>query len=115
MVAAMTILPVASNFFLQDIDSSDRLSDTWDRITGHIMRLTNTPRRRTTWIVALLTVPPLLAWLLAPKMDFLPQADADGVEAYFSMPEGIPLRTIEDELMVEVIDRLQKNSDGEIS
>ena len=60
-------------------------------------------------------IPPLLAWLLAPKMDFLPQADADGVEAYFSMPEGIPLRTIEDELMVEVIDRLQPHVDGEAS
>jgi len=31
------------------------------------------------------------------------------------MPEGIPLRTIEDELMTEVIDRLQPHVDGEAS
>jgi multidrug efflux pump subunit AcrB len=106
---------VASSFFLKDVGSNDRLSQVWDRITGHVVHLTGTPQRRSAWIIALLTVPPLLAWLLAPKMDFLPQADADGVEAYFSMPEGIPLRTIEDELMTEVIDRLQPHVDGEAS
>jgi len=115
MVAAMTVLPVASNFFLKDIDSNDRLSQVWDRITDHVVRLTNTPQRRSAWIIALLSVPPLLAWMLAPKMDFLPQADADGVQVFFSMPEGIPLRTIENELMAEVVDRLQPHVDGEAS
>jgi multidrug efflux pump subunit AcrB len=115
MVAAMTVLPVASKFFLKSAGSDDRLSDVWDRITGHVVHLTGTPRRRSAWIITLLTIPPLFAWLLAPKMDFLPQADADGVEAFFSMPEGIPLGTIEDELMAEVIDRLQPHVDGEAS
>ena len=115
MVAAMTVLPVASKFFLEDVRSDDRLRQVWDRITGHVVQLTGTPRRRSAWIITLLTVPPLLAWLLAPKMDFLPQADADGIQAFFSMPEGIPLRTIEDELMAEVIDRLQPHVDGEAS
>lgn len=115
MLAAMTILPVASAFFLKDSDSNDRLSDFWDRTTRRIVRLTGTPRRRAAWIVSLLTIPPLLAWALAPKMDFLPQADADGIQAFFSMPEGIPLSTIENELMAEVIDRLQPHVDGEAS
>jgi multidrug efflux pump subunit AcrB len=113
MVAAMTVLPVASKFFLEDAGSDDRLSQVWDRITGHVINVTGTRRRRSAWIITLLAVPPLLAWLLTPKMDFLPQADADGVEAFFSMPEGIPLRTIDDELMAEVIDRLQPHVDGE--
>ncbi|MEO1245672.1 MAG: efflux RND transporter permease subunit [Pseudomonadota bacterium] len=113
MLAAMTILPVASRLLLKDVGKSDRLSGFWDGVTDHIVSLTGTPGRRAAWIVTLLTVPPLLTVLLAPKMDFLPQADADGVEAFFSMPEGIPLRTIEEDLMAEVIDRLQPYVDGE--
>ncbi len=115
MIAAMTILPVASNYFLKDADSIDHLKDFWDKVTRHVVDLTGTPQRRVAWIVTLLTVPPLLAWLLAPKMDFLPQADADGVQAFFSMPEGIPLRTIDNELMTEVIRRLQPHVDGKAS
>ena len=65
--------------------------------------------------MALLTIPPLVAFVLAPKLDFLPRADSDGVQVFFSMPEGIPLRTIEDELMAEVVDRLQPHVDGEAS
>ena len=112
-IAALTILPVASSVFLDTLKDEDRLSRLWDRITGRIVELTGTPQRRTAWIVALLTLPPLLAWSLAPKMDFLPKADSDGVQVFFSMPEGIPLRTIEDELMAEVVDRLQPHVDGD--
>ncbi len=113
MIAALTILPVASNYFLDEIRGEDRLGKLWDRIAGRIVGLTNTPRRRSGWIVALLTIPPLVAWALAPKLDFLPKADSDGVQVFFSMPEGIPLRMIENELMAEVVDRLQPHVDGD--
>ena len=115
MIAAITILPVASNYFQKDQVIVDRLGNFWDRITETIIDWTNTRERRIAWVVSLLAVPALLTWLLAPKLDFLPQADSDGVEVYFSMPEGIPLRTIEEELIAEVIDRLQPHVDGEES
>jgi len=115
MIAALTILPVASRFFLDDVGEGDRLSGIWDRITDLVTGLTGTPGRRTAWIVTLLTIPPLAAWMLAPKMDFLPQADADGIEVFLGMPEGIPLGTIESELMSEVIDRLKPYVDGDAS
>ncbi len=115
MLAAVTVLPVASRMLLKDLGGADRLSSFWDTVTQRIVDLTGTPGRRAAWIVTLLTVPPLLSLLLAPKMDFLPQADADGVEAFFSMPDGIPLRTIEDDLMSVVIDRLEPYVDGEAS
>jgi multidrug efflux pump subunit AcrB len=82
-------------------------------VTSTIIRLTGTPRRRSAWIVSLIALPALLTWLLAPKLDFLPQADSDGVQVFFSMPEGIPLRTIENELIAEVINRFQPHVDGE--
>ena len=115
-IAALTILPSASNHFLRSVrGSKDHMSGYWDRMTALVMHLTGTARRRRGWILGLLAIAPLLTWLLAPKLDFLPQADADGVEVYFSMPEGIPLSTIENELMAEVMKRLQPHVDGDKS
>jgi multidrug efflux pump subunit AcrB len=115
LIAAITVLPVASNHFRSDQLTIDRLAPFWDRITRKIVGLTNTPRLRTKWIVSLLVAPALLTWLLAPKLDFLPQADSDGVQVFFSMPEGIPLSTIENELILETIDRLKPHVDGDAS
>lgn len=112
MIAAITVLPVASNRFCRNQVTVDRLGEFWDRVTAKIVRLTDTPRLRAGWIAGLLALPVLATWLLAPKLDFLPQADSDGVEVYFSMPEGIPLGTIEDELIAEVIRRFQPHVDG---
>ena len=112
-IAAITVLPVASNYFRSDQLVIDRLGPFWDKITNRIVSLTSTPQLRTRWIVSLLLAPALLTWLLAPKLDFLPQADSDGIEVYFSLPEGIPLSTIENELILEVIDRLQPYVDGD--
>jgi len=113
LIAAITVLPVASYYFRSDQLAVDRLSAFWDRITNKIVRLTSTPQLRAKWIVSSLLVPVLLTWLLAPKLDFLPQADSDGVQVFFSMPEGVPLSYIENELILEVIDRLQPYVDGD--
>jgi multidrug efflux pump subunit AcrB len=91
MIAAVTILPVASNYFRNDRVTVDRLEHLWDKVTSKIMELTDSPQRRR------------------------PQADSDGVQVFFSMPEGIPLRTIEDELIGEVMRRFQPHVDGEAS
>ena len=115
LIAAITVLPVASNYFRNDQLAEDRLAGLWDRITSTIIRWTNTPVLRMKWIAALLLAPALLTWALAPKLDFLPQADSDGVQVFFSMPEGVPLSTIENELILKVIDRLKPHVDGEAS
>ena len=115
MITAVTILPVASSYFSQDKLLKDRLGEFWDRVTSLIIGWTDSNRKRMTWIASLLILPAFLTWALAPKMDFLPQADADGIEVYFSMPEGIPLRTIENEIIAEVISRLKPHVDGDVS
>jgi multidrug efflux pump subunit AcrB len=113
LIAAITILPVVSNLFCGNELTRDRFGAFWDRLTDKIVSLTSSPLLRTKWIVSLLVAPVLVIWLLAPKLDFLPQADSDGVQVFFSMPEGIPLSTIENELILEVIDRLQPHVAGE--
>jgi multidrug efflux pump subunit AcrB len=113
MLAAITILPVASNYLQKEQVLVDRLGGFWDRLTATIISWTDRRQQRILWVVSLLAVPAFLTWLLAPKLDFLPQADSDGIEVGFSMPEGIPLRTVEDELVTEVIKRFQPYVDGE--
>lgn len=113
LIAAITVLPVVSNHFCDGKVAADRLAEFWDKLTEKVIHLTRTPVMRGRWIASLLIAPILLTWLLAPKLDFLPQADADGVQVFFSMPEGIPLSTIENELILQVIDRLQPHVDGE--
>jgi len=115
MIAAITILPVASNRFGKDALTVDRLDRFWDRITERIVAWTSTGRRRGGWIATLVALPLAATWLLAPKLDFLPQADADGIQVFFAMPEGIPLSTIEDELIAEVVERLRPHVDGTAS
>jgi len=112
MISAMTILPVASQYFLKADTSCDPMKKAWDSLTTKIIDLTGTPKRRALWIVALLTLSPLLTIVFAPKLDFLPQADSDGVQVWFSMPEGIPLSTVEDEVIAEVVERLRPHVEG---
>lgn len=114
MLAALTLLPLASRYTLSaSTSAADTLQPVWERITACIMRLTDTPRRRLGWVLSLMLVPPVLAFAMAPKLDLLPSADADGIQVGFSLPDGIPLSIIERELAAEVVRRLQPHLDGE--
>ncbi|MEM1091453.1 MAG: efflux RND transporter permease subunit [Pseudomonadota bacterium] len=114
-VAAVTLLPAAGRRLLAEETTEDPMANVWDQISRRVMSMTATPVRRTVWIAALIITPVAGTWLLLPRLDFLPQADSDGVEVSFSMPEGIPLSTIENELVQEVIARLQPHVDGDAS
>ncbi|HKJ17041.1 MAG TPA: efflux RND transporter permease subunit [Xanthomonadales bacterium] len=113
MLSAMTILPVASQYFLKSENHHDPMKKAWEQLTAKIISLTDTPKRRALWIVTLLTLAPLMTFIFAPRLDFLPQADSDGVQVWFNMPEGIPLRTVENEVIAEVIERLRPHVEGD--
>ncbi|MFK7954756.1 MAG: efflux RND transporter permease subunit [Lysobacterales bacterium] len=114
-VAALTLLPAASARLLNQNVDVDPLAKTWRRLSQGVMALTDSSGRRAIWIVALIAVPVLSTWATLPKLDFLPQADGDGVEVSFSMPEGVGLTTIENELIGEVIARLKPHVDGDVN
>ncbi len=112
-LAALTVLPAASSFILANQSHRDPLSRWWSKTATIITSITDSPRQRFGWIVSLLLLPPLVAWVLMPKIDFLPQANSDGIQVGFSMPEGIPLSTIDRELLQTVRNRLQPHVDGD--
>ena len=104
LIVAVTVLPLATRLWIRERTLRDPHAQLWDRITGAIMTLTGSPRRRATVITALLTVPVVLAWALLPELDYLPPVKRDAVDTFFVVPTGANWDTIDREV-VQVIDK----------
>jgi len=109
---AITVLPVAASFLLRDEDD-DRKRRWWDALSQFVDRLTATPARCRTWIGALLGGSLLAIALLMPKANLLPQAPADSLNAFFSMPPGGTIEMVRDEIAGTIVDRLRPYMDHE--
>jgi multidrug efflux pump subunit AcrB len=103
---AITVLPVAANFFLRK-ENDDPLVHWWDRITKLIMHLTRTPARCGAWIAGILGASLLAILLLVPKANLLPQAPSDSLNAFFAMPPGGTVEMVETEIAGTIVERLR--------
>ncbi len=103
---AITVLPVAASFLLRDEDD-DRKRHWWDGLTALVMRLTRTPALCRIWIVAILGASVLAVVLLVPKANLLPQAPADSLNAFFSMPPGGTIEMVREEIAGTIVERLR--------
>ena len=109
---AITVLPVAANFFLRK-EARDPLEHWWDRITAIVMRLTRTPAMCRGWIVGILGASLLVITLLVPKANLLPQAPSDSLNAFFAMPPGGTVEMVETEIAGTIVERLRPYMDHE--
>jgi multidrug efflux pump subunit AcrB len=103
---AITVLPVAANFFLRK-ENSDPLEHWWDRVTELVMRLTRTPALCRSWTAGILSASLLVIFLLVPKANLLPQAPSDFFRAFFMMPPGSTVEMAEKEIAGTVVERLR--------
>ena len=103
---AITVLPVAANFFLRK-ESEDPLEHWWDRITHFVMKLTRTPLLCKSWIAGILGASFLVIFLLVPKANLLPQAPSDSLNAFFAMPPGGTVEMVETEIAGTIVERLR--------
>jgi len=103
---AITVLPVAANFFLKK-EKDDPNEHWWDRITALVMRVTRTPALCRTWIAAILGGSVLAIVLLMPKANLLPQAPSDSLNAFFAMPPGGTVEMVEKEIAGTIVERLR--------
>ncbi|MCH7893410.1 MAG: efflux RND transporter permease subunit [Proteobacteria bacterium] len=110
---AMTVLPAASSRWLSKEERKDPMSHWWDRVTGLMMRLTDTRFQRSAWIGGLLVSAVAITVLLMPKADFLPSAKADAVQTFFSLPAGSTVKMLETEIASEIVRRLKPYMDHE--
>ncbi|TQV84680.1 efflux RND transporter permease subunit [Exilibacterium tricleocarpae] len=113
MVVAITVLPVASQFWLRDEKREDAFGAYWDRLTGFVMRLTDTPARRLLWAGGLLGGAVLITALLMPKADFLPRVPTDGFFFSLDLPPGGNLAFVKQEIAERVKERIEPFMHGD--
>lgn len=111
-IAAITIVPLASRYWLGNSVSRDPFAHYWQRLSSVIMRLTNSNAKRYGWTTALLAGSVLLTLILLPRTDFMPRAPTDGFFYSFSLPPGGNIDYIEQELADRVVERLQPYYSG---
>lgn len=115
LIAAITVVPVMSARFLKgnDIDNTDHLERVWDRMTQALMALTGSTKKRVLLIVVLISAPLIASWFMIPQMDYLPRVKRDAVDSFLRMPPATNLNTTNEEVLSQLVDRLQPYMDGE--
>ncbi len=117
-ISAVTLIPVFSLLWLKIPDKKTpqmNRPDLWSKLTQIIRRLTGDKKRAATWCVLLILGSGVLTFTLMPRPDFLPQARSDGIFAFFSLPPGSNIQTLEKEVGDVIIERLKPYYDKEKS
>ncbi len=115
LVTAITILPIASRYWLKSQNDIDPFAHYWEKLTSLVMRLTNSQTKRVSWITFLLGGSILVTGLMMPKTDFMPRAPIDGFFFSLNMPPGGNVDFIEKEMASLVKERLAPYLSGEKS
>jgi multidrug efflux pump subunit AcrB len=113
LLVAVTILPLAAHAWLPAEALRDRHTGLWQRMTATIMRLTSTPRKRRALAAALIITPLGASYLLMPELDYLPPVKRDAVDAYFQFPPGVSERTVAEEYVKVLDERMAPYMSGE--
>jgi multidrug efflux pump subunit AcrB len=104
LLVAVTVLPTAAANWLKGEAIDDHHRSWWHWITSHIMSWTDTPGRRWTWVSILTITPVILAALLIPAADYLPEGKKNFIMGFMVPPPGQATTTATEEL-VDVIDQ----------
>jgi len=113
LLAAITVLPIASKYWLKDEKEVDPFAHYWQKLTLIVMRLTNNRVKRIGWISLLLGGSIAISVVLLPKTDFMPRAPIDGFFYSLNMPPGGNVDFIEHEMATLVKSRLAPYLSGE--
>ncbi|NND83472.1 MAG: efflux RND transporter permease subunit [Gammaproteobacteria bacterium] len=113
-LVALWILPAAATYFLPgDATRGDNRETSLNKLVARLMRITNSSKKRFSWI-ALLTIAPLfLGWYLFPQLNYLPPVKRDAVDAYISLPSGASQAVVREEFAEVVVERLAPYMSGE--
>ncbi|MEP5569742.1 MAG: efflux RND transporter permease subunit [Halioglobus sp.] len=113
LLVAVTILPLAARSWLSEERLEDHNRSLWRKITNFVMRITSTPRKRWTLAAVLIATPLTTSYLLMPELDYLPPVKRDAVDAYFQFPPGVSERTIAEEYVKVLDERMAPFMSGE--
>ena len=112
LLVAVTVLPTAAADLIRGQAIDDHHKHWWRWVTNHIMTWTDTPRRRTTWIATLVSIPLLVAAVLLPPADYLPEGKQNFLFGIMITAPGLGMETAREELVEEVERRLEPYLSG---
>ncbi|REL31837.1 efflux RND transporter permease subunit [Thalassotalea euphylliae] len=113
LVTAITVLPIASKFWLKNVKESDPYDHYWQKLTNLVMRLTNSRIKRYSWVGVLLGGSLVISVTMLPKTDFMPRAPIDGFFYSLNMPPGGNVDFVENEMAALIKSRLAPYLAGE--
>ncbi len=113
LVVAVTVLPVANKYFMKGSLPKDKNLRHWKRISGAILRLTNSSRRRFAWIGGLIAASVLGTYVMIPKLDYLPPVKRDAVDVFFRFPAGMSSEVLLNEIAPVLVKRMAPYVTGE--
>lgn len=106
LLVAITVLPAAAGGWLKGKKLASLNEAAYPRATELLMRWTDSRRKQVGWIVGLVLVPALGAWLLAPRLDYLPPVKRAAIDAFFSFPPGMTPAVVDEEMGRVIRERL---------
>ncbi len=113
LLVAVTVLPTAAANWIKGEAVDDHHRHWWHWVTSHVMSWTDTPRRRWTWVSTLTITPVLIAMMLIPPADYLPEGKKNFFMGFMVTAPGMGMQTASEEL-VDIIDaRLAPYLSGE--
>jgi multidrug efflux pump subunit AcrB len=107
LLVALTVLPVASLYWLKPDSGRESVMLFWQRLAQRIGLLTQSRTKAWGWVLLWVPGSLLLIALLLPKADFLPQASIDTVFSGFSLPPGSNMQVLEQEIGDLLVTRLK--------
>ena len=113
LIIAMTVIPAAAKVWFRHISLTDPHHGWWERISNSVMRITDTPVRRMTWIVLLLTIPLVATFIALPKADYLPTGNRNLVFAFVLPPPGSNIEQIKNEMGDVIAEQMTPYLSGE--
>ena len=113
LLVAITVLPTAASNWIKGEAIDDHHRHWWSWTTDHIMRWTDTPRKRWTWVGTLTVIPMVIALSLLPPADYLPEGKRNFFFGMMITAPGLGMETAREELVGVVADRLKPHLNGE--
>lgn len=112
LIVAVVLLPVLAKYFLKQQEVNDPNKKLWQRITRFVMNSTSSRAKRLSLAASLLILPVVISIIAIPKLDYLPPVKRDAIDANLQFPPGANVKTIEQEIIQPIVERLKPYMDG---
>lgn len=113
IIVAVTVVPAAAGRWFNAHTTSSGYGAGWPKLTDWVIDKTRTRQQQWLWLGALLVAPMFLAWLMLPKLDYLPPVKRAAIDAFFSFPPGMSPESVNREIVGKLQERMQPYMSGE--